>query len=60
MPQWAWLSLLLGLVVVLFVFTFRVAGGEPLDREDAGGGDEGFRGSGRGHGDHGHGNGDGD
>ena len=49
MPQWAWSISLLGVVVLLFVFLYRVGGGEPLDREDSGDGHD----VGSGHGGHG-------
>jgi hypothetical protein len=39
MPHWAWVALLFGIVVGLFALLMRVGGGEPIDRDDTGGGD---------------------
>ena len=53
MPDWGWTAALFAAVILLFVFIYKVAGGEPLDRQDNGGGDD------AGHSGHGHGGGGG-
>jgi hypothetical protein len=48
LPQWAWSAASIVVVVLLFVFLYKVGGGEPLDRQDSGAGHD----VGPGHGGH--------
>jgi hypothetical protein len=38
MPQWLWTAGILLAIVVLFAWVLWIGGGEPLDRDDTGGG----------------------
>ena len=38
MPQWIWAGVILLAIVVVFAFLLWIGGGEPLDRDDTGGG----------------------
>ena len=51
MPHWAWVALLFLSIVGLIAFILYFGGGEPLEREDSGGGDGFSDGHGHGHGD---------